>query len=267
MRSENYASIEPTLYCVYEDDPPPASTFGPYVNYNYLVECNVEGYGAFSVNGKEYHVRPGDCIVLLPGRRCTHSADEDNPRRGMYCRFIGLRVGEILADAGIDDEHPFAPAEAFPEILAAMKKMLSLKSESGGGAELRRTAAIYELLGALVNRKPMKDPDLLLRKSLGIFESEYHRPLSVSEVAAEVGFDRSYFSTAFKERTGVTPHAYLTSVRIKHAAELLLEDEYSVSEVAASVGLSSVNFARIFSRVIGMTPLEYKKNRSTILSR
>ena len=107
----------------------------------------------------------------------------------------------------------------------------------------------------------MKDPDLLLRKSLGIFESEYHRPLSVSEVAAEVGFDRSYFSTAFRERTGVTPHSYLTSVRVRHAAELLLEDEYSVSEVAASVGLSPVNFARIFSRVMGVAPLEYRKRK------
>ena len=259
MQFENYTGSEPMLYCVYEDDTASGESFGPYVNYNYLVECNIEGFGAFFINGKEYPVRPGDCYVILPGRRCTHTTDSEKPRRGVYCRFVGLRAGEILNAAGINDSNPYAPPEAFAEILSAMEKMLRLRRDGDAGAELRRTACIYELLGAFMRTRPIKDPDTLVRRSVGIFESEYHRPLSVEEVAAEVGFERSYFSTAFKERTGVTPHAYLISVRIRHAAELLAEDGYSVSEVAASVGLSPVNFSRIFSRVTGMTPLEYKK--------
>ena len=254
-----YKGAEPILVGAYIDEVVPGGRFGPYVHDTYVVECNTGGYGSFSINGKVYPVKPGDCYILFPGRVNVHTADNENPRRGVYCRMQGTRVGEILCAAGITDASPYAPPELFSEITALINKMIGMKNDTDGGVDLRRTACIYELLGTLMRGRAHVDIDLILERALGIFESEYHESLSIQTVAERVGFERSYFSVMFKEKTGVSPHAYLTSLRISRAETLLLDDRYSVSEIAEAVGLSAVNFARIFKRETGISPLGYKK--------
>ena len=254
-----YKGSEPILVGAYIDEVAPGGRFGPYVHDTYVIECNIGGYGTFSINGESFPVKPGDCYILLPGRVNVHTADVENPRRGVYCRIQGSKVGEVLAAAGITDSSPYAPPELFSEITALINKMIGMKNDTDSGVDLMRTACIYELLGTLMRGKAHVDLDLILERALGIFESEYHEPLSIQAVADRVGFERSYFSVIFKEKTGVTPHAYLTSLRISRAEMLLLDDRYSVSEIAEAVGLSAVNFARIFKRETGISPLGYKK--------
>ena len=88
-------------------------------------------------------------------------------------------------------------------------------------------------------------------------ETQYHRRLNVDEIAKEVGLERSYFSTVFKQKCGISPHVYLNSLRIKKACVLMKEEGFSVSAAASSVGLDARNFARIFFRECGCSPLEW----------
>jgi AraC-like DNA-binding protein len=89
-------------------------------------------------------------------------------------------------------------------------------------------------------------------------ETRLSLPISVADLAAEVGFERSYFSVVFKEKTGRSPHEYLTKLRITAACRELIAG-MSVAEVAESVGLEPKNFSRIFKKYIGETPLGYSR--------
>ncbi len=256
--------VEPMLYCVAPDEVNPGQRYGPAIRDSYIIECNESGYGSIIINGMEFAVKPRSCYIILPGQMTTYTADKSDPRRGISCFVGGVRVGNILAEIGITPKTPFIHPDLFDEITALAYKMLSMNGDTDRGADFRRTACIYEILGVLANSKPSLDEDYWIEKALGIFESQYEKKISVSDVAAAVGFDRSYFSTIFREKTGVSPHAYLTSLRVAKACVLLKEKNAAVADVADSVGIDPSNFARIFKRETGRSPLEYKRKRKII---
>lgn len=256
-----FSEIPQVLYCEREDDLPAGATFGPVIRDVYIFECCTEGYGAVTINEREFPVSPGDCYVLLPGDSVIHKADEINPRKGFWFAAAGLQIGHLLSRAGIDSAHPFAPREVFQEIREQMEALLSASRESDPGSPLRACACLYGILGAMLRKGADTDRDAVIQKAVGMMESRYHDPITTEGLAAFVGLERSYFSTFFKSRTGMGPHRYLTRLRIQKACALMDQGQNSVSVVAESVGLDPQNFARLFKRETGLTPLEYRKNR------
>ena len=224
----------------------------------YLIECNPTGYGSFEVNGKHFKVGPRCCYILRPGDLVTLCAAENDPKTSLWCLFGGARVGEILDAAGITADQPFAPEDKFDELFAILEKLYSIRLQNDLGSELAKTAYLYEFLGVLVKGKSAAAGDIVIERAKSIMESEYPKDITVSDIASELGFDRSYFSILFKEQTGTSPYAYLTSLRIRRACDLLVNGGLSISEVAERVGIDPHNFSRIFKRIMGISPAEYK---------
>lgn len=247
------------LICDRDENLTPGIRFGPVIRDIYIVECCTGGYGSIIINDVEFPLKRGDCYFLLPGDTIIHTADTKEPRTGVWCSFDGPQIGKRLARAGITAATPFAPPEAFEEITSQIEQMLKLKDESDHGADLRRTACIYQILGALLKHASVTtDKNIWIQKAIGIMESRYYEELSVARIADEVGLDRSYFSTLFKSQTGTTPHAYLTSLRIQKSCVLMRQRNYNINQAAAAVGLDPQNFARLFKRETGMTPGEFR---------
>jgi len=251
---------EPILYYCKEDvDIQPGSTCGPVIRDVFVVECLTEGYGTIVVNGNEFKLKPGDCYALFPGQVTYLSADPVYSRKGFFCIIGGARVGEILTRAGISEKNPFAKPGAFEIVTEIIKKMILIKDENGVSAELQRTAYVYEILAAFMSGKGAIDEKVWLEKAIGLSEAGYQDDLNVGDVANAVGFDRCYFSTLFKEYMGISPHKYLTGIRIDKACKLLCETNTSIAEISESVGIEPSNFARTFKAEMGMSPMQYKK--------
>lgn len=248
------------LYCEREWDLAPGASYGPVVRNVYIIECCEEGFGGVVINGKEFPVSPRSCYVLLPGDAVIHKADEKNPRRGFWCAVDGVALGRYFATAGISSHQPFAPSELFDALSSCLHRMVEAWQTDSAGTSLLLISCLYEFLGTLLSQKPrVSDEETWLGKALGMMESRYHEPLSVSEIASSVGLERGYFSTLFKKKTGFGPHAYLTRLRVQKAAHLLESTELGISDVALSVGLNPINFSRIFKKEMGKSPLQYRK--------
>lgn len=255
---------EPVLYCCRLDENlEPGIRFGPVIRDVFIIECCTAGYGSVIINGREFPVTPGDCYILLPGDTVIHTADRIEPRSGVWCALNGLHLGAQFARAGITAQTPFAPAEVFGEITDRLMQMYEMENDSDPGAEMRRTGMIYEVLGALMRTAPpQRKENLCIRRALGLMETHYDKDLTVAHLAAEVGLERSYFSTLFREETGQTPHAYLCALRIRKACTLLRAPGCSIGEAADSVGIGAQNFARLFKREMGITPREFLRQIS-----
>lgn len=254
---------EPSIcHCGRDENLKPGVRFGPVIRDIYIVECCTDGFGSVIINGTEFPLQKGDCYFLFPGDTVTHTAAEVNPREGVWCAMDGLGIGAVLRKAGITSTSPFAPKEAFREITEAVSRVVDMREENDAGADLRRTSLIYSVLGALMKHTSVSsDKNIWVKKAVGIMETNYHESITIEDIAFEIGLDRSYFSTLFKAQTGMTPHAYLTSLRIKKACTLMGQQNISVSDAALSVGLDPRNFARLFKKETGKTPKEYLKNK------
>lgn len=248
------------LFCE-KESPPPGSRFGPAIRSAYIVECNVSGYGTITVNGKTFPITPGDCYVLLPGSTVIYTTDEKEPRSGYWCYVDGLSLERHFKSAGITQQNPFAPRETFDEVLGWMEKMTESWDREDVGARLFQTACVYGILSAINRGKLAAAKEYLIEKAMGLMETSYAEELNVADLAEQVGMGRAYFSTRFKEETGLTPHSYLTQLRIQKACLLLESNEdISVEEIAWLVGSDPKNFSRQFKKLIGKTPLEYKNS-------
>lgn len=97
-----------------------------------------------------------------------------------------------------------------------------------------------------------------IQKSLNFIQAEFHRPLGISELAAQIAMSPSHYSHSFRQVAGVTPMRHLKNVRLDAAKGLLLGNSLRTAEVAAQVGFESVeHFTREFRNRFDMTPTQY----------
>lgn len=79
-------------------------------------------------------------------------------------------------------------------------------------------------------------------------------------LADELGLSLSSFSETFKRTTGLPPHAYLVSCRIRRAQELLARGTSSLKAISDSLGFSSTqHFATTFRSLTGLPPSRVAK--------
>lgn len=254
---------EPILYyCGMDQNLKPGARYGPVIRDIYVIECCLRGAGAIIINDKEFPFTKGSCFILLPGDTVTHTTDTIDPRQCIWCAIDGFILKDVFNQIGITSETPFAPIDAFNDIVSEIKKMHDMRFDSDPGADLRRAGLIYNILGALLKSAKASNKNSAVQKAIGIMETRYHENLSIEEIANISGFDRAYFSTLFKEKTGMSPHKYLTQLRIKKASTLLKLNSATVSEIATSVGLDSQNFSRFFKKETGKTPKQYIKENT-----
>ena len=82
---------------------------------------------------------------------------------------------------------------------------------------------------------------------------------SVVQLAAELGTNRFTLMRDFKRRFATTPHAFLLTLRVERARELLARGS-DIAEVALACGFSDqAHLTRCFKRVVGVTPGEYAR--------
>jgi AraC-like DNA-binding protein len=98
---------------------------------------------------------------------------------------------------------------------------------------------------------------LLLARVTERMRAEYARNLRLEDLAADVGRTTFQLIGLFKRAVGLTPHAYLTQIRLNMACRHLRHAPV-LADVATAVGFydqSALN--KHFKRCYGITPLQF----------
>lgn len=86
-------------------------------------------------------------------------------------------------------------------------------------------------------------------------------PLTLEQMAAVAGWSPSYLIRAFKQRHGLTPHAYLNDARLQYARRQLREG-VAIAEAAQAAGFADqAHLQRLFKRSLAATPGHYCQGR------
>lgn len=82
--------------------------------------------------------------------------------------------------------------------------------------------------------------------------------LNIEMFSKSMQLDRTQLYRKLKALTDMSPSQFISSMRLKVAAELLTSTDLPVSEIAYKVGFDSASyFATSFKRQYGVSPTEY----------
>jgi AraC-like DNA-binding protein len=85
----------------------------------------------------------------------------------------------------------------------------------------------------------------------------YRKNISVEDLAEIAQLSRFHLMRTFRRDVGLSPHTYLTQIRVE-AAKKLLSEGASIVDVASDIGFTDQShFTRHFKRMTGVTPGQY----------
>ena len=99
-------------------------------------------------------------------------------------------------------------------------------------------------------------------KALDFITRHYGKPLTLGDIAKEVGLSSYRLAHVVKAHTGKTILQLLAHARIQNAQNLLEHSEKSCTEIAYAVGFNDQSyFIKHFKRLTGITPARYRRTR------
>jgi len=218
--------------------------YGPAIRTHWLLHFVVSGKGFFIINGNRYDVNSGMMFVIPPFVETYYEADIDNPWEYIWVGFTGEPPMEL-------DDVVFCP-----HALKIFEQMKTSK-EFFKGKSAFLCSKLWELFSVLIeNTESNRD---YIEDAVNLIHSEYMNDITVQQIASRVNLERTYFSTLFKEKIGISPKQYLLNYRMERA-RFLLKNGYSVTVTAYSVGYSDVFlFSKMFKRCFGNSPTKDMK--------
>lgn len=94
-----------------------------------------------------------------------------------------------------------------------------------------------------------------------IIESNYRYHYTLQELTQKLNTNEFKLKNGFKQLYQMSIYAFLTSVRIEKAKELLNNTDFPIKNIAARVGFKDIsNFNRNFKKLTGVSPLVWRRN-------
>jgi transcriptional regulator GlxA family with amidase domain len=107
--------------------------------------------------------------------------------------------------------------------------------------------------------------DAKIRQTEEYLQQHFYSEVSIDILADRIGMGPRNFIRRFKAATGRLPGAYIQSLRVSAAKELLEHGAPSIQTVSSKIGYGDVAFFRsLFKRHTGMTPAEYRDRFSQL---
>lgn len=100
----------------------------------------------------------------------------------------------------------------------------------------------------------------LVIEVINYIDKNYKQKISLNELAALTNYNKSYLSTVFKKKMGISIFEYIKNVRIQHCLDDLKYSDESIVDIALNNGFPNIQaFNRTFKELFQMTPKQYRK--------
>ena len=233
------------------------------------------GRATWETAAGRFEVVPGSVLVLNDGEEYEITIDALQPVE-TFCLFFerGFVEDAWRASTGgsaelLDDAEPrpvfFSEKVHFDAaLLAAVNGEPSDAAFYRVAIELvRAQAGFASRIARLPALKPSTREELARR--IGVATAYLHanldRNVLVGEAAREACLSPFHFHRLFSAFHGLTPHHYLTRLRLERARALLRASDQRVADVAVACGFESIgSFTTLFKRTYGVSPAAIRKN-------
>lgn len=261
-------------------------TLGPNRHEYFEMVYIKKGVAIFEINGEPVEIGPNNIIIIKPKQ--SHKLIIES-KKG--CEFVVFNFkfkskedngSSEISEVSLEDFLNFVrnnDAGAFiklkvnakNDIIILINRILREKQDNDIHSEFLNYLLMLELF-VLISRALKKEWENsikgksnklneVIQASVDYIDNNYERNLSLRDISKYVFLSQSYFASAFREITGISPIRYLIKARVERAKELLTGTKQKAGDIAIAIGFSNQQrFNEIFKKHTGLTPLQYRKN-------
>ena len=218
-------------------------------NSIYITESGVYSY---THGGQTHRAEALDCVFY---------------KKGSYYdrRVLEPVVLHIFDVEGVDWENPepvrFSDRQRLRADLALLSSLSGAVRENLGYIEhLLRDILYLHHWEQVAARDQQLPTDTRIAQALAVIRSNFHREISLEEVAREVHLSYPHFNRLFGKTMHISPMAYIHKLRAAKAKELLHTTDLPIKVVAAECGFRDIYyFSNFFKAATGVSPKQYRE--------
>ncbi|MBA2682855.1 MAG: helix-turn-helix transcriptional regulator [Ktedonobacteraceae bacterium] len=240
------------------------------------------GEGMHGIEDHSVPTSEGDVFLIAPGEMHDTSclkgackwvvafgADALNPSHTDAITFV-MPTDELLLLAffrplGIETEHFCVPVIDRPRWIERFHLLeRELHAQRLGYEDAARSLLVLLLtdvarLAFNQEHSPILPSRLLLTQIFRYIDAHFRDPISLREVATNVGHASAYLTDLVRRETGRTVLEWIVERRMTEARYLLRETNQTIQQIAEVVGYGHTgHFIKQFKRLHGMTPSAWR---------
>ena len=215
------------------------------------------GYeGIFTVDGREFVIRPGWASVTPPNARIVYRFRGES--RHIFAHFRLPTGGDPVSMPAMQNA-----GEAFDPLTRAMEEAAGWLPSQPRRASVRLWDVRGQLAGPpLAERAPHKRQHPALSQAVREIELRLSQVLEIPAIARRAEISHNHLTRLFRAQFGVTIEGYIRRRRVERALHLLVHTTLAVKTIAGEVGLPDLHFFnKTIRATVGVSPRAYRERR------
>lgn len=223
------------------------------------------GAGELHIREDTYHVTEG-CAFFLKENEPHSYSGLDEAWKLDFMGFSGSICASLLESLNLSESGAFRlqRGETFSSALRDIFEYIETEKEQD-----RKVLSVmcYSCLLEMSRDRDWiladhdKPQEETIQRIMAYLQKNFNRPVTLQDIANEVGLSKEYMCSYFKERMNQTIMHVLMDIRIMNACVLLGQyPEKRVKEIAGMCGFENVSyFCSVFRKHQGMSADAYRK--------
>lgn len=247
-------------------------SFARHVHDYFVIGIIEAGLQTFSYRGEKHATATTGIIILNPDE--PHTGEAATPAgftyKAMYPSAALMQLA-VTESTGHDRGVPFFRDPVIYDAPLARRLFTLHRALLNPAESLAAETHLLSALSDLVTRHA--DPKYplgtvgheraIVRRAREYLDAHYDQDVSLSQLAQIVALSPFHLARVFSAEVGLPPHAYLESIRIRHAQRLLALGQPAVEVALATGFVDQSHFTNRFKRMVGVTPGQFAKQSTT----
>ena len=242
---------------------PPGGHLGPRIQRGIQFVYLISGGLEIEVDGVRTRIKPGNLVLMLPGRQESYYFHPDQESEHSWCQLDFYQLPQHWVDY----------LQQLPVQLTVtpeMEQLLELGLMISGNSQMDQQAVLKRLGEALlqfylaITRVPNDErADGIPRsvhRACRFMARCYSQPISLEQLAEQAHCSVNHLINQFNRCFQTTPMRYLWRLRIRQSEGLLRHTELPIALIAEQCGfVSAFHFSRQFKAAHGVSPKTFRE--------
>lgn len=225
----------------------------------YELSLFINDGGTVIQNGESHEIKagalrflhPGECICSVPPYRCLTV-------------FFSFENAENVENELLNSIPEFSYGkERFDPML---RQMIDCFSRRGTGNAALANGLLLQLLAQAAGTNNQEEHyGKTTRHCVKYLTENLGAKITLEDLGRETGYSALHTLRLFRQDTGMSPHEYLSMLRMNHARTLLTDTAKPMKEISELCGYATPEYFQVaFKKETGITPGEYRRRAKII---